>query len=441
MLGVLPCPALALAQGAGPPARLDPSTPRRQSGYTLLAVQRTDWGGECKLKLGPGREYDGFIVGNGADGTAFWIRAPFAPIQGSGTKASVLRDAITITARLSTGDHIGVPWRPELEFHLSDRKPPRVTGEPNLLFAYLWPGYPNAVRYADILLHDRRGATVRWRITHLPRMRHMLVHPRIRSTVRVPGITVRGWAYREDWPGSDSDRHSIRYSLKATGAPNRPYGRDLRITGVWNEWESVAYKPEPSSAKENPIDPKSGAEVEAHRFAPYWMYDRYARLQGAVVPFDNYDEQVTFHDIEVVRHEDSVFFRVARAQFAKTPSGITITLPVQNMDPNHPTVTSGMNLLVKVAPGWMSLRLPSSPLYRKHRRAIDLSVVRAGGYRRTGWAGGLLIGPEDTKQFSFDLPQHPPARIPTLTLVVRETAYLKPYPIDLVVPVLKQPSH
>src|SRR5436305_5288145 len=61
---------------AAPSAQLDSSTPATQGGYTLLAVQRADKNAKCVLRLGAGKEYTNWIVGEGSEGTAFWIRAP-----------------------------------------------------------------------------------------------------------------------------------------------------------------------------------------------------------------------------------------------------------------------------------------------------------------------------------------------------------------------------
>lgn len=410
----------------GPPAQLDPSTPRAQTGYTLIAIQRAGKSGECFARLGKGQVYTETIW-QGADATALWIRTPLTPTQSMATPGRrVVQELFAITARLSNGDTLPLEWRT------------RYARDPNLIFTYLPPGYPNTVRYTDVTIKDRRGGVARWRLTHLPEMRQTIAQPgTVKDSAQEAGISVKGSAWQNAPAAPSIVDRSITYELKASGQPSGPFHWELVCEGALNQWEAPGYDIHSTGVSSQPLDPKLGAIATVVRAAPYAAHDRFGIVRGALRQFDTYDERVIFHNIPIVNAAHSAMFRITRAQTARTPSGITVTLPVQNASPSHRDVTAGManglNIVLSVRPA-AETALARSPLFQKHKRPVRIQVLTAPPYETVMWSGTGA-----RRELGVRLKKPLTGVLKDFTLLVRQRVNLRQIPIELTVPVSDKP--
>lgn len=445
-----------------PSPLLDSSTPRVQGGYTLA---ETDVEGDASspaaafvLIQPPSlpdcqreNEQDGYTLyalpGGGPGPYNSFSTPPTAPI-------------LQATAQTSEGDVLPLTWTV-----VGDSKNPKY------LRIDIPGGYSNACRFMDITLVTRTGAFPKWRITRLPSMRRNIpASPAMQTMQTVTGIpvSVRAWQIREEvflqlspillpashqWEVASSDARPEYEKFDQGHAPDP---------------DPVFYRPiEGRSGRFTPNDTGSGSKWFGSlitRFpADYRSSSRYVRLDCSLVQFETLEERITFPDVSIQPYtyagevempnvDQTYYLSVLKPITLTTPSGVTVTLPVQGKSETGAT-NGKINVHLSVKRSYSPNELPNSPLVRQFGKPVTVGLDFTPPNNSDGW----VVGPGDTNdyelrrdqnpQWSFKLPREQVQKIPlylappshrNLTVVVRQRVEIQTIPLSFTVPVADQ---
>ncbi len=161
----------------------------------------------------------------------------------------------------------------------------------------------------------------------------------------------------------------------------------------------------------------------------YPQYNRYLRLQGQLRKSHAFEEKVTFRDVSFKTDKGVPYLVADHSQSLQTPSGITITLPEQNGNKPPPVRSyrgsSGFFYVhLDIDPD--KAVLPGSPLYRKYKKPVRVTVEPAQGSLGARWSRSSR-----NYTVSFRMPQPPDS----LTLRIQQQVDLQNIPLTLTVPV------
>lgn len=451
------------------PPTLDASTPRSQNGWTLEDIQLP---GQQQKQYGQafvGFRYEGVNaeVGFGpgyvdtADAFGLWLTPPPGDLTAgtsSGPKSSPPKDPFAASARLSTGDSLTLPCQ---VCSSTDYVPPGETVRP-FVFVTLPTGYPDACRFVEFTLSDRHGHTAHWRVSRLPRMRHVIAPPvkvtdTVTDTVTKNGVTMSAHA----WYWSSHPRSSMIQAILRPILPINSHQWDVVTLKQERDWEPYA------EDNRGPLSANSGVPVLARNGvfdSPYEMYDGGGiRLNNVVTPyprttnflklttelrqFETYEEPVTLHNV-AVGHDDYSYCLILTKPFSfTTPSGVTITLPVQGAEVSRkklPIEPDRLRVLVTTQPRVTfeanAYSLPNSPLAHTYGKPVQLDLKFAPPFHLSGSIEKGDGSPTDYDVFlpngpkgSFETP--PPPVLKDFTIIVHQRVDIQAIPMTFTVPI------
>jgi hypothetical protein len=168
-------------------------------------------------------------------------------------------------------------------------------------------------------------------------------------------------------------------------------------------------------------------------------------IRATLWRYDTLEERVTFHDLDLrpladdwmTRHGVAErFLDLKSARTATTPSGITITLPAQQLD-SMPCLNGNGNALfirIQTTPDDRNAVLPESPLYRKYRKPARIFL----GCEKPD--GMVFYEADNTyKTIAVDIPELRTAtHLDSLTLIVRQRVNLQCVPVAVTLPVSRE---
>lgn len=416
-------------------ARLARATPAYQNGLALSEIDN----------VSPDRDYDFSEKGQEDRGgrspsapaadTGLWIKLPpnvSLPRNCVDSSHIPCRNALTLMARASDGSQTALPWR----------IPSQNGNSPTYILASIPAGYPDTVHWADVTLEDHHGGTATWRILNLPPMQHVLAPPVTpQTTFRQGNITMTARAYHGTDPNGNGYGPMLLCDISGsiTNAPNSWELGPLRLT---REWEPPGYvAPGGGSPFGTNKDAKNKVTIEATRQAVYYNQTEaypdathWVRLDASLQEFGTCDETVTFHNLSVVKYRGTGgrYLSGARPQTVTTPSGVTLTLvDVQHQKLlNNSWGGAGTSLLIRYPQGSKIASLPRSPLWRRHKGVISVSVELPKPYEDYGSSNGAQEG---TYAFRSDKPL--PKTIAIFPVIVRQRVDLRRVPVTFTLPV------
>jgi hypothetical protein len=174
--------------------------------------------------------------------------------------------------------------------------------------------------------------------------------------------------------------------------------------------------------------------------------NRLMTIHATLHEYDTYEEQVTFHDLDLGASSSDLIARTMPCRYlalkkpvtATTPSGITITLPTQGED----TVAelfrgpfegnfNALFLRIETTPSQKLVVLPQSSLYKKYPEQVSIALdCPAPNYMVWYTADNtftkIAVGLPNLKIVTH---------LDTLTLIVRQRVDLKSVPVTLTVPI------
>ncbi len=242
------------------------------------------------------------------------------------------------------------------------------------------------------------------------------------------GCVLRAQAYIDKAYPTDS----FRYDLEIIKTPGDAYQWDFTLsesgdyhyTGI-----NGSYKPIKSSSRRATIHP---------------VMHQYATLE----------EHVTFTNLEVGPTLEGTlwseppggdplmeltprYLNLKKPITLTTPSGISITLPAQGsetLDKVFRSFSGNANALfirIKTSPDQRDVSLPSSPLYKRHKKPIRIALSCASPYHMVHYMADntydtIAVGMKNLKTVTH---------LGALTLIIRQRVNLKSIPVSLRVPV------
>ena len=399
---------------------LDSSTPRSQNGYLLVSIVVTDAPGDqtaFSLLVRPPTFPPCRFVGAGSDGVMQYEspdKQSRLPIQ-----ASALMSSGDITPLLC--DIIGTSDAPQ---YLRIKVP---------------GGYSNDCKFADITLVPDSGPFIHWRITHLPYMRQMISDsPVITDQLTKNGITVTAHAYRV--------RHQILLEANPF-LPANSHQWEMVTNNAWPQFEKFDTQNNEQPYTRYPIEGRegrfTGKDLAAYGGlttmfpANYRTASRFVRLDCAFRQFETYDEQVTFPNIALEEDaEDSghdpgygdmqtYYVSNPKAITLLTPSGLAVTLPVQDKNSNSHEADK-VNVVISVKPNVSPTDLPRSPLVKQFGKPLSISVQFTPPDVSNGWIANS-DDTDDTRDYSLWRPKNPEWSVKlTRQQMLRTPLYLAP---------------
>ena len=448
------------------PPTLDASTPRSQNGWVLEALQLP---GEQQKQDGEafvGFRYEnvnseaGFGPGyvDTADAFGLWLTPPPGDLTAgtsSGPSSNPAKDPFVALARLSTGDTLTLPCQ---VCSSTEYVPPGETVRP-FVFVTLPTGYPNTCRFVDFTLSDRHGHTAHWRVSRLPRMRHAIAPPvKVTDAVTKNGVTMSAHA----WYWSSHPRSPMAQAILRPILPANSHQWDVVTLKQERDWEPYAREASPllyansgvpilarNGVFDSPNEMFDGGGIRVNGVeTPYPRTNNFLKLTTELRQFETYDEPITLHNV-VVGHDDYSYCLILTKPFSfTTPSGVTVTLPVQGVEVSKkklPIQPDRLRVLVRVKPRITFeptlYSLPNSPLARTYGKPVQLDLQFAPPYRRSYWnnekdsspAEYNLSLPHDPKDFPKIPP--PPPVLKDFTLIVHQRVDIQAIPMTFTVPI------
>lgn len=240
-----------------------------------------------------------------------------------------------------------------------------------------------------------------------------------RNTVQVQGVSVTAAAYFDRRSPPTTSRYAVR--IKST--PPGPWRWELYnpLWGLGDAW-----------GNQNIIGQES--------VTPYRARQRQALITCQLRQYDTQEERVTFHDLTITRTMGFGFLTITTPQTVTTPSGITVSLPVQNQEtfmPNGAFCYDGppdvVFARVALSPGAKRNALPASPLYRRHQVPVSIRVDAAAPVFMNSNSGDsalpqITLTPRDPKATHLD----------SLTLIIHQRADLQSIPLAFRVPITRR---
>ncbi len=433
----------------GPPAGLaqvDKSTPKMQTGLTLLALQNVSRDRAYNYtENGP---EDGGGTSNPAPDTdtGLWIKLPQTanPPQNCGESDGVgCAKLFTIVGRTSTGETFPMKWR-------LSRFTPNNAPETCVLLTNIPGGYPNAVHWVDVAFQDAQGDKAAWHITHLPPMQHLLgPGTQAQSSFQQGSIHAVAHAFGGPNPNGGPNDHPpvpvIFYNLKGT------------ITGAAHQWElghfrqTLEWEPPGFTAADSGTTMGTGKvgstvnfemdqqQVFFNQATPYLADTHWVKLDAQLQEFETYDETVMFHNLSVVKTKNGGHYLAGSGpQTVITPDGVTVTLDdIQH----HQNLTEqwggseGFCLHLLYPQGNHFPSLPRSPLWRKYQHMVKINADIPKPYEAHGSSYGDTEG---TYNFSAVGPL--PKLIKNFPVIIHQRIDLSAVPMSFTLPVERKNS-
>lgn len=462
------------------PPVLDASTPRSQNGFTLLDVQLPGQQYDRNGRVFAGFQYEdvdyqssyGTEAVDRADAFGLWLKPPPDSLMNGNemdSAVSTFGKALSVTARLSTGEIIPLDWHLRNQ---GDWLPPGEAAK-RLVFITLPSGYSDACRFVDFTISDQSGHSAHWRVAHLPRMRHAVPPPSsFTDTIITDNITVSARAWHG---GTGPPAGSIGYILHPILPPGSHHW-DVLMTKEAREWEPFSYDEHVKIYADSgvPILGRNGLfNTDFERWYGggilgyvatdyYPRMTRFLRLTCELRQFETYDEMVTFHNVAVqydedeyrLEHEKIYHLELPRSLTVTTPSGVTVTLPAQGGRFRPSLFGGALNFFATIRPKIqndpVAYSLPNSPLARTFGKPVKISLTFPPPYQRGSWSAEQDGVPAS---YSMSLPTNPawhPTRrgistvpmhedlLPILkdfTVIIRQRVDLQVIPMTFTLPI------
>ncbi len=445
------------------PPVLDASTPRSQNGWTLEDIQRPG-----PHQNGNGQPFAGFRYENvtseysldprvtdTADAFGLWLTPPpgslTAGISGS-NPSDPAHDPFVASARLSNGETLTLLWK---VCTATDYVPPGETVH-TFVFVTLPTGYPNSCRFVDFTLSDRSGHTAHWRVTRLPRMRHAIAPPvKVTDTVTKNGVTMSAHAW--SWPFAPQGRRT--QAILRPVLPAHSHQWDVAVLRQEMEWEaydgdsspSNLYPGTPVLGRQGVFDSAGelwyGGGVSAGSIElPYREDTHFLKLATELRQFETYDEPVTLHNVPVGHDDYSYCLVLTKPVSFTTPSGVTVTLPVQGAEVSKkklPIEPDRLRVLVTTQPRITfdanAYSLPNSPLAHTYGKSVQLALQFAPPFHLSG---SMEKGDGSPTDYDVFLPtgpkgsvKAPPLVLKEFTLIVHQRVDIQTIPMTFTVPI------
>ncbi len=428
-------------------ARLARATPTYQNGLTLMEIVNVSPQHQYSFSDKGSEDNGGSSPSSEAD-TGLWVKLPQSvqiPMGCSGEDYSPCRNQITATARASDGHVIPLRW------HTSAS---RSSDGPTYILASIPAGYPSAVRWADVTLNDHHGDSATWRILDLPPMLHVLATPVTpQAMFHQANISVTASAYRGTQSSYNHTNPMILFDLHGTitGASNHWEAGHFTET---DEWEPPRFAPQDAGYTlgiNNTANIDGSIKLELTRLQaagdrpePYIADDHWVRLGAQIQEFETHDETVAFHNVSVVTASNGGFYIAALGpQTVTTPSGISLTLvDVQHQQRlSHDWGGSGFSLLIHYPQGIKYPSLPRSPLWRRHKGIISVSVEVPKPYDSYGSSTYDSSAGGQEAIYSFHANKPLPKTFASFPVIIRQRVDLRAVPMTFTLPVLdKEPT-
>ena len=408
-------------------SQLAPSTPDYQNGMHLVQIDRVS------QRTLPSSCSE-IVSANTPSGesTGLFFELPESPtlserdMAACGFQSQACAGLLTVTGRTSGGDTIDLPWR---WLSPSSRR---------MAFCRIPAGYPQGTAYVDVDITDWQHRHARWRIIGLP---HTLrkTDPAMRTDAEADGLRLHGAAGVADKTDPITGR-SVKMLLVDLNV--RTASRSRRILSC----ETTAVDPEwtPGDHSEYTADTTQSSPYLASHYDFVRTVDTgwpgsnsIAHIAGRIVAYDAIDEATLYHDVQVaVEKPDPGDGRgptgrlvVTREQTVVTPSGVSVTLPVQD-DPNRQG--RGISFRLVYAQN-SSLVLPASPLYHWHQQPIDRVVAVAPAPLTVVEETPSDVPGQTTVLIEW--PQAPASVVRDFPLTFRQELQTASCPFDLTLPV------
>lgn len=425
--------ALCMAAGFAPncafAAQIDPSTPKSQSGYTLLAIVRGDAQGQYHFPV-PGNL--SFLSGPASSGypggIGLWIKgpAPAAPAKRAKGARSVPSQFVQMPDVAAIGLHgESVTAQCARSYAQGDYSP--GNRKPPLYLVSIPGGYPDGYGSIDVIISDLSGHRAQWRLTHLPQSYHAISGPvKPHATFAADGVRLSVNAWHDNGPSFGNSDHADFRGIDYQIQSKMPAGTkwEVRITKQELEWEPLNPAKSAASLQRYPIGyvrpplatlPLNPTGVHSSLFRPqgairnpYAAHDHYIRLEGSLVQVATTDEPLTFHNLSVKALPNPYanqahvvgpggklrayvpppsYEIVGAKQTAVTPSGVSVTLMPLSALRNVPSGFGGFGdsarMLLKFDKGGPRsgpVALPKSSLYRKYRKPVTITLQATAPY-------------------------------------------------------------
>jgi hypothetical protein len=164
-------------------------------------------------------------------------------------------------------------------------------------------------------------------------------------------------------------------------------------------------------------------------------------IRATLHRFDTYDERITFKNLPLAPLPTKVMGKVSPARHLElqqsvsqtTPSGITVSLPIQSVDAIPMNWNGNMDAVfikINASPSTQLSRLPKSPLFQKygHPVQIKFDVAEPNGM-------STYLADNTYPLIAVGIPNLKTATTMDLTLIVRQKVELETFPVALDVPV------
>ena len=241
-----------------------------------------------------------------------------------------------------------------------------------------------------------------------------------RSTVQVQGVQVAASAYFDHSYGPPT---ASRYAVRIKSKPTGPLRWELYnpLWGLGDSWGNQDI-------------------IGQESVTPYRRHQRQALITCQLRQYDEMEERVTFHDLTLTRVMGFGFLTVSKPLTETTPSGVKVTLPVQNQETFMPGGSFSYNgppdmvfARVGLSPGGKRNALPASPLYQRHRVPVSIRVDVAAPVFMNSNSGDSAL-----PQITLSLRDPKATYVPSLTLVIHQRADLQSIPLAFRVPIARR---
>lgn len=173
---------------------------------------------------------------------------------------------------------------------------------------------------------------------------------------------------------------------------------------------------------------------------------RLMTIHATLHEYDTYEEQVTFQNLNLGTSSSNLIIKTLPARYlalkepvtATTPSGITITLPVQGQETLEKVFMGAFEgnaealfIQLHTSPDQRLVVLPQSPLYKKYPKPVRVALDCPKPNNMVWYTADntfkiIAVGLPDLKTVMH---------LDTLTLIVRQRVDLRSVPVTLTVPI------
>lgn len=240
-----------------------------------------------------------------------------------------------------------------------------------------------------------------------------------RNTVQVQGVRVTAAAYFDRSYAPTTSRYAVRIKSKPPG----PWRWELD-NPLWGLGDA--------GGNQDIIGQES--------VTPYRPRQRQALITCQLRQYDEMEEKVTFHDLTITRTMGFGFLMVTNPQTVTTPSGISVSLPVQNVEtfmPNGAFIYNGppdvVFARVALSPRGKRNALPDSPLFQRHRVPVSIRVDAAAPVFMNSNSGDSAL-----PQITLTLRDPKATHLDALTLIIHQRADLQSIPLAFRVPITRR---